>query len=127
VTQWRLPLGLGALTLGVVGAAVTWAGGGARSDEVGLDAATVFQLRGCATCHDGPDSTSMTGAGPPLVDAAAWAGERRPGLTSEAYLAESMRSPGVFRSPVAHPGVEMPNLGLTDDEVDALVTYLLDG
>lgn len=123
----RGQLGLGALALGVAGLALTWPDDGAGSEGATVDGVTLFRLRGCPACHVGPATTSLTGLAPPLLDAAAWAADRRPGLSAEQYLAESIRSPGVFRSP-AHTGTRtMPNLGLTDEEIDALVTYLLDG
>lgn len=86
-----------------------------------LDGATLFEVKGCVVCHAG-------GPDPDLSDAATWAGERRPGMSAEEYLAESIRDPGAFP-----PGQEdhmgymgaMPQLGLSDEEVDALVDYLL--
>lgn len=94
-----------------------------------LDGESLFRTKGCATCHDGPDSNSMTGVGPQLSDAVAWAGDRVDGLNAEEYLAQSMRSPSAFISPEYRssggPGDSMPLLQLSDDEVDALVDYLL--
>lgn len=93
-----------------------------------LDGATLFQLKGCARCHDGPGSTADIGVGPPLLDAAAWAGTRRPGLDAAAYLTESMRAPGAYVASGGGGGpFGMPSLVLTDDEIDRLVAYLLDG
>ncbi len=36
-----------------------------------------------------------------------------------------MRNPSAFISPRAMPGVSMPLLQLSDDEIEALVDYLL--
>ena len=97
------------------------------------DGAALFQAKGCAACHDGPDSSAPTGATfPSLADVSTWAGERRPGLSAEQYLTESIREPGAFLSPVFSPGgggptTAMPALELTDAEVDAIVEYLLAG
>jgi mono/diheme cytochrome c family protein len=90
-----------------------------------LDGAALFSAKGCASCHDGPDSTSLTDAGPPLVAASAWAGERVDGLSAEEYLEQSMRNPSAFISPLARSGDGMPLLQLSDDEIDALVDHLL--
>jgi mono/diheme cytochrome c family protein len=117
----------------VVGAVVTvaaWDSGSPVSRERPLDGADVFSAKGCASCHDGPDSSASGGAFPSLRDAAAWAGGRRPGMTSQAYLAQSMQEPSAFISPAFRgdgPLDAMPNLALTSDEVDALVEYLLSG
>ena len=90
----------------------------------------LFQAKGCATCHDGPDSTARIGGFPPLVDAADWAGQRRPDMSARAYLTESIDEPGAFISPAFAGGgygslPAMPNLALTPDEADALIDYLL--
>lgn len=91
-----------------------------------VDGRTLFRLKGCASCHDGPDSTAEIGAGPPLVDAARWAGRRRPGLSAGDYLRESILAPDAFVSPAsAASSREMPTLSLTADEVERLVAYLL--
>ena len=93
-----------------------------------LDGASMFQAKGCATCHTGPDSTSPHGL-PNLRKASTWAGTRQPGQSAEQYLAESMRSPGVFISPTFErpqgPTTGMPTLALSEAEIDVLVAYLL--
>ena len=96
-----------------------------------LDGATLFRTKGCAQCHTGPDSAGMVPIGPDLSDASEWAGDRRPGMSPEDYIAESVRTPGAFVSPafepVGGPTSGMPQLDVSDDELDALVRYLLDG
>ena len=115
--------------LGGAGALVT--AGRATGPEAGgrladVDGAALFQLKGCAQCHDGPRSTSSADVGPPLVDAASWAGSRRDEMSAEAYLRESILAPGAFAA--AAPGsFGMPTLALRPDEVDRLVAYLMDG
>jgi len=47
-----------------------------------------------------------------------------PGLSAEAYVRESIREPGAFVVP-GYAGMEMPQLGLTDAEIDAVVAILL--
>lgn len=89
----------------------------------------LFQAKGCATCHNGPGSQARVAVGPPLDRAPDWAGDRRPGMTAAAYLAESIERPAVFISPAFHdtggPTTGMPELLLSDAEIDALVAYLL--
>lgn len=99
-------------------------------DDVGaLDGAALFVDKGCATCHDGPRSTAMIEVGPPLDEAAAWAAARVPGQDAPGYLAASMRDPAAFISPAFAGGVgpttAMPQLELSDAEIEALVAYLL--
>lgn len=95
-----------------------------------LDGASLFQAKGCATCHTGPDSTSQMVGFPDLRDASTWAAGRVPGQSAEQYLAESMRSPGVFIAPAfespSGPTTGMPTLAISEAEIDVLVAYLLD-
>jgi hypothetical protein len=71
----------------------------------------------------------MVGAGPSLARAATWASERVEGLSAEEYLEQSMRAPSVFISPayrpIGGPNDGMPSLQLSDQEIAALVDYLL--
>jgi mono/diheme cytochrome c family protein len=101
-----------------------------REAAVAGDAAAgrqLFEIKGCAACHEGPDVGDDSGL-PDLSDAASWAGERRPGYSASEYLTESMRRPGAFRSPAVADTTfdEMPNLGLSEEEIAALVAYLLE-
>ena len=102
------------------------------ADPVRSIGAQLFHSKGCATCHDASGSTAFVGDGfPSLVDAAEWAGERRPGMSADEYVSESIRTPSAFISPAFRgpiAGIEgMPDLGLTEVEIDALVDYLLQG
>jgi mono/diheme cytochrome c family protein len=94
-----------------------------------LSGATLFRTKGCASCHNGPETEPIVGIGPDLSDAGSWAGDRRPGMTAEDYVAESVRSPGAFISPafvaIGGPTEAMPLLDVSDAELDALVRYLL--
>lgn len=116
-------------------AAVSLLSGVARPDGDGgaaaANGAELFTTKGCATCHDGPDGASMIGAGPSLADVAAWAGERVPDLSAADYVEVSIRNPSAYISPVYDgptegPGGGMPLLRLSDEEIDAIVHFLLD-
>jgi mono/diheme cytochrome c family protein len=93
-----------------------------------FDGASLFRAKGCASCHDGPDSTALLEF-PSLADAPSWAGTRRAGLSAEEYLTESIREPWAFISPEFHPAggptQAMPQLGLSNAEIDAIAAYLL--
>jgi mono/diheme cytochrome c family protein len=87
----------------------------------------LFRTKGCAACHNGPDTNAEAGF-PDLSGARAWAGLRRPGLDASAYLHQSIREPSAFISPAwsgggGAPG--MPQLSVSEAEADALVAYLL--
>jgi mono/diheme cytochrome c family protein len=104
----------------------------ARPDEspaATLSGAELFVVKGCATCHTGPDSSATIGDAPSLARVGTWAGERVEGLTAAAYLTQSMTRPAAFISPewsVASGTLTgMPQLQLSDREVAALAEYLL--
>ena len=84
---------------------------------------------GCAVCHTIEGLTTGP-VGPDLTHIGTDAGTRKPGLSAEEYIFESIREPEVF---VAE-GVERATPGLmtavltarlTDGQVDALVEFLL--
>lgn len=120
--------------LAAIGAAAVSVGSIAMRPDSGNTAAgngaLLFRLKGCATCHDGPGSASLSGAGPSLAAAPTWAADRVTGMTAEEYLAQSIRTPSAFIAPGysggGAPGAgQMPLLRLSDDEVDAIVDFLL--
>lgn len=107
------------------------AGSSASTVVNGVDGATLFRAKGCVGCHEGPDGTTGGFWGPDLSNAAEWAGDRRPGLSARDYLAESIRDPGAFTSPAfpsggSGPVDAMPYLNVSEEEIDALIEYLLD-
>lgn len=91
--------------------------------------AAIFQSKGCAACHSGPDSSSPFGGLPSLADVSSWAAQRKPGMSAADYLRESVRNPTAFVSPAfvdsGGPTSGMPDLGLTDAEIDSVVEYLM--
>lgn len=123
---------LGSAVLTIVGLAAWWGGALDPSPQrtIAADPVSLFEAKGCSGCHAGPATAGLSRPAPALTDAAAWAGDRRPGLTAADYLAESIRQPSAFISPeyttVGGPLVGMPDLGLDDAEIDQLVDYLLD-
>jgi mono/diheme cytochrome c family protein len=132
VTRRGVASALGAV-LAVVGSLIGWRDDGSEPVRAAPtpDGAALFQAKGCATCHSGPESTASMGEFPSLAHAASWAGSRRPGVSAEAYLEESIREPWAFISPEFHasggPTPAMTELGLSDAERDAVVAFLLRG
>jgi cytochrome c1 len=94
-----------------------------------LDGASLFHAKGCATCHNGPDSGAGISEFPDLSDAASWAATRVPGMSASEYVTQSIRDPIAVISPAfssaGGPTPGMPTLALSDAEVAALVEYLL--
>jgi cytochrome c551/c552 len=116
------------LVLALTGLVLGAVGGGRGSDAAApaLDGHALFVAKGCSSCHTGPDSISVTNVGPPLIDAAGWAGSREAGVDAASYLAQSIREPAAFLSPARDGEAAMPALTVTADEVDRLVNYLLE-
>jgi mono/diheme cytochrome c family protein len=122
----RLQLAAG--TVGLVAAALSLSGWqreslAATAPHSGAD---LFQLKGCASCHTGPQTTARVEVGPSLARVSEWAAERQPGITARDYVRESIRNPPAFISPEARDTARMPSLNLTEAEIDALVAYLLE-
>jgi hypothetical protein len=117
---------LAAAALSVLAAVARPDGGG---DAEALDGASLFRVKGCATCHLGPDTSPIVDVGPPLVAVSSWAGDRVAGLSAEEYVEQSLRDPSAFISPafrpIGGPNEGMPTLLLSEDEIDALVEYLI--
>jgi len=83
----------------------------------------------CQTCHIIEGLTTGP-VGPELTHIGTDAAGRRPGLSAEEYIEESIRDPEAFVAtgvPRAIPGVMTKAIteGLSDDEVQALVAFLL--
>ena len=121
----------GAAVLAVIGVA-TWNQPGATMVAgPHADGAQLFLVKGCSSCHVGPDTTASIGAGfPSLAPAPTWAADRRANLSADDYLTESIAAPGVFIAPGFQPGQSgpttgMPQLRLTSNEIEGLVDYLL--
>lgn len=117
------------LAVSYVGSRATTSDSPAVAAAASVDGAELFQRKGCATCHTGPDSRARIEVAPSLADAPSWAAGREPGVTAVDYLAESMLAPATFVSPAfeggSGPMTAMPDLGLSAAEVDALIDYLL--
>jgi mono/diheme cytochrome c family protein len=85
----------------------------------------IFTAAGCAGCHTfGPAGSTGT-IGPSLDDLKTAAGNREPGKSAEEYIRESLTDPGAFL--VQGFGNVMPSFEgrLTDEQIQALVDYLL--
>jgi hypothetical protein len=61
--------------------------------------------------------------GPDLTAIADRAGTRIPGLDARAYVRQSLREPSAYR--VAGYAALMPDLALTDEQIESLTAFLL--
>jgi mono/diheme cytochrome c family protein len=85
----------------------------------------IFTAAGCAGCHTfGPAGSTGT-IGPNLDDLKTAAANREPGKSAEEYIRESLTAPDAFL--VQGFGNVMPSFEgrLTDEQINALVDYLL--
>ncbi len=115
----------------LVATPVAWsrAAASARPPAAGAaDGKVLFRTKGCSTCHTGPDTEAQVQF-PDLSHAHLWAGLRRPGLTAEQYVRQSILDPSAFISPAwsngGGPTPGMPQLSVSKRDADALVAYLL--
>jgi hypothetical protein len=79
----------------------------------------------CFTCHTVGKKGSLRF--PDLEGISSRAGTRVPGLSAVEYMAQSMYQPEKFIVPGFNPGmpvINKPPIGLTDDEILAVIAYL---
>jgi cytochrome c551/c552 len=87
----------------------------------------LFYAKGCVTCHRMAGISQGVGA-PDLTSIETAAASRRPGLSAEAYIRESLLTPAAFIAPgwsAMSGNLAMPDLGLSDAEIEALTAFLL--
>ncbi len=102
------------------------AGGGAAGPGVPARGKIIFTGPGtCFTCHD--TSAGITIVGPSLKGIASRAGSRKPGMSAEDYLHESIVNPNAFVVQGFLPNI-MPQTfvkALTPQQINDLVAYLM--
>jgi cytochrome c oxidase subunit 2 len=87
----------------------------------------IFTSAGCDACHTLADADATAQVGPDLTDLAAAAEKRKPGMSAEEYVKESIVNPPAF-AVEGYSGTTMPKTyedQLTPEEIDTLVEYLL--
>jgi cytochrome c oxidase subunit 2 len=99
---------------------------GARMEQPGEAGPAVFEEQGCGGCHAFEPAGSTGATGPPLDDLEARA--RGLGREPEEFVRQSIVAPNAVVHPDYQPNV-MPQTfsQLSDDQLDALVRYLLEG
>jgi mono/diheme cytochrome c family protein len=127
---------LAALVTATIGALAPTSGASASPSQASTVSASandvergrsLFHAKGCIACHHKGDEKGTTAAiGPDLTGLAQRAGDRKPGMSAKAYVYESIRMPSAFIVPGSQGGTfGMPDLGLTDEEIDAISAFLL--
>lgn len=95
-----------------------------------LDGQAIFTgAGGCGACHI-VEGISIGQVGPDLTHIGTDAASRKPGMSAEEYIIESIRMPDAFVPEGverAIPGLMVPALtaNLSDADIDALVEFLL--
>jgi cytochrome c551/c552 len=86
--------------------------------------ALLFATKGCTGCHTHASfPNAHMQVGPDLTAVADRAATRVTGLDARAYIRQSLREPGAYR--VAGYSAVMPDLRLTDEQIDSLTAFLL--
>lgn len=98
-----------------------------QSSATSTNGELLFRTKGCAGCHgiSARGIRALVSGAPDLSAAPRDFGARRPGLTAEAYIAQSIREPGAFLAPGGSGTFPMPVLGLSDVEVASVTRFLL--
>ena len=96
------------------------------SDELTKAGKDIMEGKGlCTTCHTFGKSGALRF--PDLAGIGARAATRRPGHSDVQYLAESIYEPNTFIVPGFNPGmpvINKPPIGLSDQEILAVIAYL---
>ena len=83
---------------------------------------TIFASLGCVACHS---TGSNTVVGPGLQGVGARAAARVPGLTADAYVKQSVRSPGAFIVPTFNNLMPAIFATIPDADLNDVVAYLM--
>ncbi len=86
--------------------------------------ALLFATKGCIGCHaHAAFPNARMQVGPDLTAIADRAATRVTGLDARAYIHQSLREPAAYR--VIGYSALMPDLALTDEQIDSLTAFLL--
>jgi cytochrome c2 len=99
-------------------------GGSSSSGDVAAGK-TVFESKGCGTCHVLSGAAGAVGTtGPNLNGIGSRAANQKPGMSAEAYIRESEQNPNAHVVQGFQPNVMIQFTG-TQQELDNLVAFLL--
>jgi cytochrome c oxidase subunit 2 len=88
----------------------------------------LFLSKGCTGCHSIQGVATTGRVGPDLTSVGRVAGARVEGLSAREYIAQSLAEPQAFVVPgyEATTAGAMPDFKLTEEEISALVDFLLE-
>ncbi|MEZ0374472.1 MAG: c-type cytochrome [Candidatus Sericytochromatia bacterium] len=87
--------------------------------------ATVFKTKTCVTCHTVSKLPEAKGTiGPKLDGLSKTAATRKPGMSAEAYIKESVENPTAFVAPGFQPAMPPLRTSMNDQEFKDLVAFL---
>ena len=96
------------------------------SDQIVKAGQEIFEGKGlCTTCHTLGKSGALRF--PDLGGIGSRAASRKPGMSDVEYLAESIYDPNLYIVPGFNPGmpvINKPPIGLSDQEILAVIAYL---
>lgn len=97
-----------------------------RSPSAAIErGALLFATKGCIGCHvHSAFPNARMQVGPELTGLPLRAATRVAGLDARSYVLQSLREPGAYRAATTFTGL-MPDLDLSDEEIDALTAFLL--
>jgi hypothetical protein len=103
------------------------AGAEAAAPKPAANAAEAFNKFGCVTCHKVPGVEEGGDLGPDLTKLAGAAGSRKPGLSGESYIIESILTPNAYVVKGFDPDVMPQDLGdqVSMTEMKMIVNALL--
>jgi len=122
------------VSLALAAACTVWIGlPSGDADASNAAARKAFLAAGCVGCHTIPGIPGATGrVGPDLSQIGVHAAQRRPGLSAEEYLRESILDPNAFLAPECPAGpcpagvmLQSFAASLSSQDLDAIVAYLL--
>ncbi len=114
------------LPTGEDSAAAPAAGGEAAAPKPAANAEEAFNKYGCVTCHKVPGIAEGGDMGPDLTKLAK-SGSKKPGMSPEMYIIESIANPNAYVAKGFDPDIMPGDLGnsITMSEMDLMVKALL--
>ncbi len=99
----------------------TGAGTGGGTGGGGGPAEELFKSKGCVACHTVAEVEGAVGTIGPVLDGLASRAQLTSGLpVTKENVADWIRDPGAVK-----PGTIMPNLGVSEDEIEKLAVWLM--
>jgi nitric oxide reductase subunit C len=122
---WLTLIAISVLITACSGRALAGSAGDPAAGKALFQQTTIREAPACSTCHSTePDKVIV---GPSLAGIASRAGDRKPDVSAEAYLRESILEPNAYVVNGFSKGVMYQSFKdvLTEEEINNLIAYLL--